>query len=49
MTPRDRWKEIEVILNSALDKTEAERVVSLLKESVKYEAINAFNEETRKK
>jgi hypothetical protein len=37
MTPRDRWKEIEIILNSALDKTEAQRVVSLIKESVQYE------------
>ncbi len=37
MTPRDRWKDVEVIFNSALDKTEAERAVSLIKESVLYE------------
>jgi hypothetical protein len=37
MTPRDRWKEVEIIFNSALDKTEAEKVVSLIKESVRYE------------
>jgi hypothetical protein len=37
MTPRDRWKEIEIILNSAVDKTEAQRLVSLIKESVQYE------------
>jgi hypothetical protein len=37
MTPRDRWKEVEIIFNSVLDKTEAERVVSLIKESVRYE------------
>jgi hypothetical protein len=38
MTPRDRWKEIEVILNSALPKEESVRVVALIKESVQYEA-----------
>jgi hypothetical protein len=37
MTPRDRWKEIEVILNSAVPKEEAKQLVALLKESVKYE------------
>jgi len=35
MTPIGRWKEVEIIFNSALDKTEAEKVVSLIKESVR--------------
>jgi hypothetical protein len=43
MTPRDRWKEIEVILNSALPKEESERLVSLLKESVEYEVEKKLN------
>lgn len=37
MTPKDRWKEVEIILNSAIPKDEAVRVVDLIKESVKYE------------
>ncbi len=44
MTPRNRWKEIEVILNSALPKEESIRLVALLKESVQYEAEQKVNE-----
>ena len=42
MTPKDRWKEIEVILNSAIPKEEAVRIVDLIKESVKYEINEAL-------
>jgi hypothetical protein len=42
MTPKDRWKEVEIILNSAVPKEEAERVVDLIKESVKYEINKAM-------
>ncbi|WP_255590938.1 hypothetical protein [Methanobacterium spitsbergense] len=37
MTPKDRWKEVEIILNSAIPKEEALMVVDLIKESVRYE------------
>ena len=42
MTPKDRWKEIEIILNSAIPKEEAVRIVDLIKESVKYEINEAL-------
>ena len=37
MTPKDRWKEVEIILNSAIPKEETLMVVDLIKESVRYE------------
>jgi hypothetical protein len=44
MTPRDRWKEIDVILNSAIPKEESEKLVALLRESVQYEVMKSIKE-----
>jgi len=48
MTPRDRSKEVELRFNSALDKSEAGRVVSLIKESVRYEVEKTLKDKAGK-
>lgn len=45
MVPHSRWKEIENILNSALTKEETELLIKLLRESVRYEALDLINKE----
>lgn len=46
MVPHSRWKEIENILNTALTKEETELLIKLLRESVRYEALDIIKGET---